>query len=60
MAEPAIPFFDDIDDEAEARAVATARAEIAAGQGIPHEEVMAWLRSWGTPDELPASKPGPR
>jgi predicted transcriptional regulator len=25
--------------------------EIRQGQGIPHEEVVAWLESWGTDDE---------
>lgn len=24
-----------------------------AGRLIPHAEVIAWVRSWGTPDELP-------
>ena len=27
--------------------------EAAAGKTVPHEEVAAWLRSWGTPNELP-------
>jgi predicted transcriptional regulator len=53
-------IFDQIDDEAEARAIAKARAEIAAGQGVPHEEVVKWLQSWGKPDELPCPVPRPR
>jgi len=57
MADPA-PIFDEIDEEAEARAIAKARAEIAAGQGVSHDEVMKWLKSWGTPNELPRPKPG--
>lgn len=24
-----------------------------AGRLIPHDQVVAWLDSWGTPDELP-------
>jgi predicted transcriptional regulator len=24
-----------------------------AGQVVPHDEVAAWVRSWGNPDELP-------
>lgn len=27
------------------------------GEGVPWEEVRAWMRSWGTPHELPAPKP---
>jgi predicted transcriptional regulator len=27
-----------------------------AGLLIPHEEVVAWVRSWGSPDELPMPK----
>lgn len=25
-----------------------------AGRVVPHDEVAAWVRSWGKPDELPA------
>jgi predicted transcriptional regulator len=25
-----------------------------AGRVVPHEDVAAWVRSWGKPDELPA------
>jgi len=53
-------IFDQIDDEAEAQALARARAEIAAGQGVPHEEVVKWLQSWGEPDELPCPVPRAR
>ena len=59
MTRPA-PIFDEIDEEAEALAIAKARAEIAAGEGIPHDDVVAWLLSWGTPNELPPPKSGPR
>jgi predicted transcriptional regulator len=24
-----------------------------AGRVVPHEDVAAWVRSWGNPDELP-------
>lgn len=27
------------------------------GEGVPWDEVRAWMRSWGTPDELPPPKP---
>jgi predicted transcriptional regulator len=52
------PVFDAADDTAEAQAIAQARAEIALGQGVPHEEVMRWLRSWGKDEELPCPLPG--
>lgn len=41
---------DEEDDEA---ADARAMAEIAAGKGVPHADVVRWLRTWGTPDEGP-------
>ncbi len=47
------PIFEDPDPEAEAASLARARAEIAAGKGVPHEEVAKWLRTWGTPEEGP-------
>ncbi|MFI4987783.1 MAG: CopG family transcriptional regulator [Alphaproteobacteria bacterium] len=46
MATPSpdpVSTLDELDEEAEARAVAKARAEIAAGQGVPHEKVKKWL-----------------
>ncbi|MDR3792058.1 MAG: hypothetical protein P4L03_01635 [Terracidiphilus sp.] len=30
--------------------------ELEAGKAIPHEQVAAWLDSWGTDHELPAPK----
>jgi predicted transcriptional regulator len=36
-------IFDEIDENAEAQAIAKARAEIAAGKGVPHEKVREWL-----------------
>ena len=47
-------LFDDIDDDTEASADAEGLADIAAGRTVPHEEVKAWLETWGTPDETPA------
>lgn len=49
-------IFDEADPEQEARALAEADADIAAGRVIPHEEVAAWLRTWGTPDAHPAPR----
>jgi predicted transcriptional regulator len=50
----------DVDEEAEARAIAEAEADIDAGRVVPHEEVVKWLRSWGTLNELPCPVPKPR
>ena len=53
MAEPDPSFFDEIDEAAEIAADAKGLAELDAGLGVPHEEVRAWLETWGTPDEAP-------
>ena len=50
-------LFGTVDHDAESCAIAKARAEIAAGQGVPHAEVVKWLKSWGKPDELPPPQP---
>ena len=50
--------FDTAHDAAEeARLDALAEAEIDAGQFVTHKRVGAWLRSWGTPNELPCPMP---
>ena len=51
-------IFDEIDEEAEERAMAEAEADIAAGRVISHEAMVRWLESWGTPNELPPPKCG--
>ena len=50
----------DSEEEAEARAIAQVEADIDAGRVVSHEEVVKWLRSWGTPNELPCPVPKPR
>jgi predicted transcriptional regulator len=52
MVEPATAF-EPADEDALSRAVEEARAQIAAGQKIPLADMIRWLDSWGTPDELP-------
>jgi predicted transcriptional regulator len=52
MAEPAT-IFDWDDDEAAERALLRGEAQLDAGRGIPLADVVRWLESWGTPDELP-------
>ncbi len=41
------------DDEALATAVAVARAQLAAGESVAGEEVLAWIESWGSAEVLP-------
>ena len=48
------PFFDELDAELEAAADAEGLADIEAGRVIPHDEIVAWLATWGTPEERPA------
>lgn len=50
---PEPPIFDD-DDDADAAAYAEAIVELDAGLFIPHEEMVAWLKTWGKSDKKPA------
>jgi len=41
-------------EERELAITEAAIAEMESGEpGIPHEKVVAWMESWGKPDELP-------
>ncbi|WP_304164924.1 antitoxin [Phenylobacterium aquaticum] len=51
---PEPSLFDEIDAEADERAMLEGEADADAGRVVPHEEVAAWLKTWGTPDERPA------
>ena len=55
---PAVDFdlFDEVDEEAEVAADAEAEADIASGRLIPHEEVAAWLDTWGKGERVPPPK----
>jgi predicted transcriptional regulator len=59
MAEPELKSIFDIppDPAHEARLDAEAEADVAAGRVVPHDEVVKWLKSWGTPNELPCPTP---
>lgn len=46
-------IFDPEDQDAKERAIAEARAQVAAGQTVPWQKVKQWLESWGKKDELP-------
>jgi len=43
MCDPA-DAFEPEDTAAKERVITKARAQIAAGKGVPHERVAAWLR----------------
>lgn len=58
MSKPISVF--DVDDDEEERALQEAYDDIAAGRVVPHDEVMRWIASWGTPNELPMPTPKPR
>ena len=41
-----------LDDEAwQAAHIQEGVAELRRGEGVDHERVAAWLRTWGTPEE---------
>jgi len=45
--------FEPADEDVLSRAIAEGRAQVAAGQGVPLADMVRWLDSWGTSDELP-------
>ena len=53
-------LFAEIDEEVDARLIAEAEADFAAGRCVPHEEVSAWLKTWGTPDFKPMPRSWPK
>ena len=57
MAKTKTKTIFDTNTDTEARAIEEAEADVAAGRLVPHEEVVKWLQSWGTPDELPCPVP---
>lgn len=46
---PGIRHADEEDEEGDAQAL----ADVAAGRVVPHEKVVEWLRTVGTPDHRP-------
>jgi predicted transcriptional regulator len=48
------PFFDELDADREAADDTEGLADIEAGRVISQDEIVAWLATWGTPDEQPA------
>jgi predicted transcriptional regulator len=54
--QPAPVSADDLTAEENAalvQSIARGDAQFQAGEGIPGEAVFAWMRSWGTENELP-------
>jgi plasmid stabilization system protein ParE len=49
-------LFDESDEEADTRRSAEAEADLAAGRCVPHEDVAAWLDSWGKGERVPPPK----
>lgn len=57
LAAIAIENFLEI-QEMEVQRIKRTLARIKAGEPtVPHEDVMQWIKSWGTPDELPPPRP---
>jgi len=60
MADDDVKPFDEIDPEyavERARQDAPGIAQFRSGLGVPHAEVVEWVRSWDTERELPRPKP---
>ncbi|HEY1646430.1 MAG TPA: hypothetical protein VGF96_00495 [Terracidiphilus sp.] len=51
-AAPAIEPPDDC-ERWQAEEIQVGLAEVEAGQSVPHEKVIEWLRSWGSAHEFP-------
>jgi hypothetical protein len=46
-------ILEEVDDAVEARAIAQAEEEIAAGLGVPHARVRAWLKRLAKGEDVP-------
>lgn len=55
---PELDLFEEIDEAEDERRIAEADADIAAGRVISHQAMLRWIKSWGTPDELPPPQCG--
>ena len=49
-------ILEGVDEDTEAHAIAEAKRAIKEGRIVPHEEVVKWLQSWGTENELPCPR----
>jgi len=55
---PEFDLYEEIGDAEDERRIAEADADFAAGRVISHEAMLRWIKSWGTPDELPPPQCG--
>lgn len=53
---PEFDLLDEIDEEEDAKLIAEAEADLAAGRCVPQEEVAAWLDTWGKGERVPPPK----
>ncbi|MFV3128170.1 hypothetical protein [Niveispirillum sp. KHB5.9] len=51
--EQAESIFDQVDETRKARAIAEARADVAAGRIVPHEVVAEWLQRMANGERPP-------
>ncbi len=47
-------LFDTVDEEQERLADEQAIADVRAGRVVAHEQVVEWLKTWGTAERKPA------
>lgn len=54
FSESPAPDFSHLSEaERNAALIAEAEADFAAGRCVPHEEVAAWLKTWGKGERVP-------
>lgn len=57
LDEAGAPFLSEEEElAADLKLIAEAEADYAAGRCIPHEEVMAWVETWGSGKRVPPPK----
>jgi predicted transcriptional regulator len=48
--------FDGLTEEQHAEIMRRIADRKSVGVGVPLDEILAWMKSWGTPNELPPPK----
>ncbi len=49
-------LFEEADLDADEAALLQGEADADAGRLVPHDDVLAWVKTWGTDDEKPVPK----